>query len=145
MTQAGTTTRAASTAADIAATPPAITVALDVGDIDEACRFWRALLGFEVVATARAGTPIESRSLRCPAVPEVELRLRSCWPRPPVGTTVGALRGLEFWVDNPDACLRAMRQELGLAEPETAAEEAEDDVRTVTDPSGYRVRLIRRP
>ena len=123
------------------ATPITPLLELDVGDLDIACAFWRTLFDYEVTDRRRPGSPIESRTLVSRDVPLV-LRLQTCLPRPPQGTSPGSIRTIEFVVDDPGARVARFEDPPLIHGP--GLEPTADRI-ILHDPTGYHVALSRPP
>lgn len=115
--------------------PHVCTIVLDVDDLDAVAEFWRRLLGFAVLDFHAQGLVTEQRVLASRQTPGVRLHLRSSFPRPAHGSTLGSLREIAFAVADP----AAVAKRVGVHAPTDA------DAVHLTDPNHYRIALVRRP
>lgn len=122
--------------------PPQATIDLDAAPLDDACDFYRRLLGFRVVRTDNAGTFNEARTLLSDQVPALQLRLRRCDPRPVVGAAIGTIRLITFYVNDPAGVAARIDNPVWVLPP---PEHAPAERVILQDSSGYHVALARPP
>lgn len=127
-------------------TVPAVTVALDVVDLEASCRFY-AVLGFTAVACERPGLRLESRLLTSPQFPSLGLHLRAAFGKRVGGSQPGGMLRLSLKVDDlPGMVARLGTHVRWLPNPAVAPTVTpETGAVMFLDPSGYMIELATRP
>ncbi len=115
---------------------PPFTITLDTHDPALLASFYCDRLGFEHVETISPGVMFERHRLLHREM-GVGLELRSCLPRPHVGSTPGSLFELTFRVDDPEKAAEGLHIESRVPE------EGPADALVVRDPGNYLVLLER--
>ncbi|MFN0012515.1 MAG: VOC family protein [Phycisphaerales bacterium] len=122
-------------------------IALDVNDLERSCTFYKAILGFEVVATTRSGLIYESRTLRSPLVPHLDLILRGAFGKRATGGGPGSLLAITLRVSDPASMVERLTplvKWIGAA-PGAEAKGGEcvpARALRFADPDGYHIELV---
>ncbi|MGQ0627377.1 MAG: hypothetical protein ACT4PL_04660 [Phycisphaerales bacterium] len=122
-----------------AATCP-VGITLDITSHDRSGAFYRAL-GFEPAAVDRPGMIYETRTLRSPRFPTVELRLRAAFGKRPIGSSPGTMLALTLRTSDLAPCIAALTA-LSTVRWVAGAPPAPDAAcAELLDPDGYHLVL----
>lgn len=125
------------------ATLPAIRLMFDVERLDSSCSFYLDTLGFTAVNTQRAGQFFESRMLRSPQYPDIELTLRATFGKRVTGCRPGSILHFSLRTSSLPAAIRHLTgkvQWVGTS-PEANPDEPRSSVK-FADLDGYIIELF---
>ncbi len=110
---------------------------LDVFDVEASARWWSALAGYREVQREGHGDIGERIRMRSDVLPNLDLDLHTCKPRPPVGCTLGSIRQVAIRLKDPHGAVAALLAKLG---PGAAVEVGRTDTSiTIREGNGYQV------
>lgn len=114
----------------------------DVTNLDATCAFYKALGGFEVTSTDRAGLIFEARHLTSPNHPGVQIVCRACFGKRACGTSPGAVTGFGLPVSDLSATIRRLGSTVRWVgpSPEATPDEPRKSV-SLMDPDSYQIEL----
>ncbi len=118
-----------------------IGIALDVNDLGRSCAFYAGTLGFEVVSTIRPGLIYESRTLRSPLVPQLDLTLRAAFGKRATGGGPGSLLAIRLRVGDAAALVERLGPLVRWIGAAPAAGGAAGVLR-FADPDGYHIEIV---